>query len=82
MRIVPTRSNHLGTGLKKILYIPREGIGFFTLDIDCAKDMLSSLVEDRNDNFGAGGAERGQVSGIGGDVTNIHDLFVRDGCTR
>src|SRR5271163_4209475 len=47
MRIVPKRLNHLGTGLKKILDILVEGIGFFTLDIDRAKNMLSSWVEDK-----------------------------------
>jgi hypothetical protein len=54
MRIVPKRPNHLGTGLKKILDILGEGIGFFTLDIDCSEDTISGLVEDGNDNFGAG----------------------------
>jgi len=82
MRIVPKRSNHLGTGLKKILDFLSEGIAFFTLDIDCPKDTLSLLVEDRNDDLGAGGAKRSQVAGIGGDVAHIHDLFLRNGCTR
>ena len=82
MRMVPKRSNHPGTSLKKILDIPGEGIGFFTLDVDCPKDTILGLVEDGNDDFRAGGAECSQVAGIGGDVANIHDLLLRDGCTR
>jgi hypothetical protein len=76
MRIVPKRSNRLGTGLKKNLDVFGEGIGFFTLDIDCPKDKLSRLVEDGNDHFGAGSAKRSQIPGIGGDFANIHDLPV------
>jgi hypothetical protein len=49
----------LEQGLKKILDILGEGIGFFTLDIDCPKDMLHRLVEDGNDNFGAGFRKEG-----------------------
>ena len=82
MRMVPQGSNHLGTGLKKILDVLGEGIGFFTLDIDCPKDTVARLVEDGNDHFGARGAKRSQVAGIGGDVAHIHDLFLRNGCTR
>jgi hypothetical protein len=54
MRIVPKVPNHLGTGLKKILDILGEGIGFFTLDIDGPKDTLSRLVEDRNNDHREG----------------------------
>jgi hypothetical protein len=46
MRIVPKRSNHLGTGLKKTLDILGEGIGFLTLDIDAANLPVSGLIED------------------------------------
>jgi hypothetical protein len=44
MRIVPKRPNHLGTGLKKILDILREGIGFFTLDIDGPTSRLHRVI--------------------------------------
>ena len=81
MRIVPKVPNHLGTGLKKILDILGEGIGFFTLDVDCPEDTISRLVENRNNDLGAGGAERSQVARVGGDVTNIHDLPLRNGGT-
>src|SRR5271156_6263675 len=65
MRIVPKGSNCLGTGHKKILDVLGEGIGFFTLDIDRAEDTITRLVEDGNNDLGAGGAKRSQVAGIG-----------------
>src|ERR1700685_3587540 len=81
MRIVPQGLNHLRTGREKILDILGKSMGFFALDIDRPQDALCCSIEDWNNDLGAGGAKRSQVAGIGGDVANIHDLSLGDGCT-
>jgi len=80
MRMVPKGTNHLGAGLKKILDFLVECIRFFTLHIDRPHNGGLRSIEDRHDDLGARCAKRGQISGICGDVSNIDDLPLRNGC--
>jgi hypothetical protein len=57
-----------------------EGVRLFAFNIDGPHDMAPRSIKHRNDDLGASGAKRGQITGIGCDVYNIDDLPLRHSC--
>jgi hypothetical protein len=67
--------------LQKVLNILAEGMRFLALNVDGPDNILPLSIKHRNNDLGASGAKRSQVTGIGRDVSNIDDLPLRHGRT-
>src|SRR5437867_10663368 len=59
------------------MHIRAKCVGRLAFDVDRAEHGISRLIEHRHNNLRPGGAERRDVTGIGGDIPDVNRSPVR-----
>jgi len=62
-----------------VLNLLAEGIGLFTLHVNCPHDNLARGIQYRNNDLGTRTAERSQITRIRLNVSNFDDALLRNG---